>query len=235
MNLSLSIVVPAHNESDNLKRLIPELIQALAPLGSAYEVLVVDNASTDETQNTLNALKNVYAQVRSVFEKEKGFGRTLLRGLRDGRGEVLGYIHADNQMSPSEVLRIYEKLMSEGLDVCKAARVNRNDGPWRFMVSKVYNALFRLMFLVTARDINGSPKLFTKRFFDAAKLQSLDWFIDPEILIKAKRLGAKVGDVEIRTFRRESGVSKVRLATILEFFRNMYRYWRNQQSHREEK
>lgn len=223
--MKLSIIVPAHNESDNLKRLIPELVRALAPLRDGYEIIVVDNASTDETEAVVRDLQQRFPEVRSVFEGKMGFGRALLRGLREGSGEVLGYIHADNQMSPSEVLRIYQKLTIERLDVCKAARQNRNDGAWRFLVSKVYNTLFRLMFRVTARDINGSPKLLTKRFFDAAGLQSLDWFIDPEILIKAKRLGAKVGDVEIRTFRRESGVSKVHFRTILEFFKNMYRYW----------
>lgn len=224
----LSIVVPSYNESENLKRLIPELVQTLSVFGDRYEIIVVNNASTDDTQATLRMLCGEFPRVRGVFEPEKGFGRALLRGLREGGGEVLGYIHADNQMSPQEIVRIYQKLTADDLDVCKATRMNRNDGAFRFVVSKVYNILFRLMFRVDMRDINGSPKLMTRRFFDAAHLKSLDWFIDPEIIIKAKRMGARAGELPIRTFRRESGVSQVRLRTIVEFFKNMLRYWQEQ-------
>ncbi|MEK7208058.1 MAG: glycosyltransferase family 2 protein [Patescibacteria group bacterium] len=226
MRPALSIIVPSRNESDNLKRLIPELVQTLSVLGDAYEVIVVDNGSTDATQETLQELTSRYPRVRSVYEGERGFGRALLCGLHEGQGEVLGYIHADNQMSPREILRIYEKLKKDNLAVCKARRIHRNDGAWRYFISKVYNALFRLMFKVNLKDINGSPKLFTKTFFEGAKLSSLDWFIDPEIIIRAKQLGAAVGELDIHTFRRESGVSQVRLKTILEFCKNMLRYWR---------
>jgi len=225
MKVQLSIIVPAHNESENLKRLIPELVETLSVFKDGYEIVVVDNASTDATKETLDALRQRFPSVRSVFEPKMGFGRALLTGLREGVGEVLGYIHADNQMSPREIVRIYEKLKADDLAVCKARRMNRNDGAWRFVISKTYNLLFRIMFKVSLQDINGSPKLFTKKFFDEAKLSSLDWFIDPEILIKAKAMGVAAGDVPIQTFRRESGVSKVRFKTILEFFKNMFRYW----------
>lgn len=226
MKCSLSVVVPSHNESDNLQRLIPELTDALSALGEEYEIIVVDNASTDDTTRTLEALSKRFPRVRSVYEPEKGFGRALLRGLREGSGDVLGYIHADNQMSPAEVVRIYQKLVSDNLDVCKATRKNRNDGFFRFIISKVYNALFRLMFRVNIKDINGSPKLFTKEFFDKARIESLDWFIDPEIIIKAKRMGAKVGEFPITTFPRKAGVSQVRMSTILEFMKNMLYHYR---------
>ncbi len=235
MRPALSIIVPSRNESDNLKRLIPELVQTLSVLGDACEVIVVDNGSTDATQETLQELTSRYPSVRSVYEGEKGFGRALLCGLREGQGEVLGYIHADNQMSPGEILRIYRTLRSDRLDVCKAVRLNRNDGVIRLIVSKTYNALFRLLFGATVRDVNGSPKLFTKKFFDAAALSSLDWFIDPEIVIKAARLGARIGDVPIRTFRRESGVSKVRFGTVVEFIQNMTAQWLARRSHGKKK
>ena len=230
MNPKLSIVVPSHNESGNLKRLVPELTKALSVLGDEYEVIVVDNASTDDTKSTVEALSKQFSHVRSVFEPEKGFGRALLSGLRAGKGEVLGYIHADNQMSPEEVVRIYEKLIAEKLDVCKARRINRSDGVTRFIISRVYNLLFRLMFRVTLKDINGSPKLFTRRFFNEAHIESVDWFIDPEIIIKAKRMNARLGELDIHTFRRESGVSQVRLKTIFEFFKNMFHYWRGEKN-----
>ena len=82
------------------------------------------------------------------------------------------------------------------------------------------------MFHVTIKDINGSPKLFTKKFFDEARIESLDWFIDPEIIIKAKQMGAKIGEFPIVTFPRKAGVSQVRTATVLEFIKNMFYHWK---------
>ncbi len=223
MKSALSIVVPCHNEAENLPVLIPQLVAALSALPDAHEIIAVDNASTDDTQNALRTLCERFPRVRMVYEPEKGFGSAILRGLRESSGEVVGYIHADNQMSPDAILRIYHTLKQDTLDLCKATRINRHDGMTRFIITKVYNLLFRLMFAVTLRDINGSPKLFTRKFFERAKIESRDWFIDPEIIIKAKRMGAKIGEVEISTFPRKAGVSQVRMTTVLEFIKHMLR------------
>ncbi len=224
--MKLSIIVPAHNESDNLKLLIPQLVTALSRFGKEYEIIIVDNASTDDTQKTLKILSEKFPLIRTVFEKEKGFGGAVLRGLRESRGEVLGYIHADNQMKPEDILRIYQKLVQNDLGVCKATRVDRHDGVARWVISKTYNFLFRLIFRVRINDINGSPKLFTRNFFEKAKIESRDWFIDPEVIIKAKKLGVKIGEFEIHTLPRQHGASQVRPAAILEFLKHMLYYWR---------
>jgi len=221
----LSIVVPAYNESENLKLLIPRLDKELSFLGREYEIIVVDNASADDTQTTLKTLSQNFASVRGVLEPKKGFGNAILAGLNSAGGDVLGYIHADNQMEPSDLVRIYRKLTEDHLDVCKATRLDRHDGFTRWIVTKVYNFLFKIMFGVNIRDINGSPKLFTKEFFRRAGLDSRDWFIDPEIVIKVKRLGAKIGEFEIHTSSRPHGVSQVKFKTVIEFLKNMFYYW----------
>lgn len=222
--MKLSIVVPAHNESKNLKLLIPQLDNTLAALNEAYEIIIVDNASTDDTAETIRALEKRFPTVASVFEGRKGFGSAILAGLARARGQVIGYIHADNQMEAMDIVRIYEKLKSEDLALCKATRLDRHDGVLRWIISQVYNLLFRFMFQVRLRDINGSPKLFTRQFFQAAQIASRDWFIDPEVVIKAQRRGARMGEVEIRTHKRAHGSSQVRAGTVMEFLKNMFNY-----------
>lgn len=224
--MKLSIIVPAHNESDNLGLLIPLLDKALSFLGSEREIIVVDNASTDDTQNTLKTLSQTFSSVCGVFEPKKGFGNAVLAGLNSASGNVLGYIHADNQMDPADLVNIYKKLVDNNLDVCKATRIDRHDGALRWIQSAVYNFLFRVMFRVKIRDINGSPKLFTRQFLEKAHLESRDWFIDPEVVIKAKMLRAKIDEFEIHTWPREHGASQVKPAAILEFLGNMLYYWR---------
>ncbi|KKU07746.1 MAG: Glycosyl transferase family 2 [Candidatus Magasanikbacteria bacterium GW2011_GWA2_45_39] len=223
--MKFSIVVPAYNESENLRLLIPELDKALHSLGEPYEVIVVDNASTDNTQETLARLRERFPSLRVESDPVKGFGKAILTGLAASQGEIIGYIHADNQMMPEEIIRIYQKLIRDNLEVCKATRLDRHDGIRRWVISKGYNFLFRLMFGIRIRDINGSPKLFTRKFFNEAALQSRDWFIDPEIIIKAKRLRVPIAEVEIHTLSRLHGASQVYTLTIFEFLRNMFNYW----------
>ncbi|OJI07379.1 hypothetical protein BK004_01450 [bacterium CG10_46_32] len=224
--MKLSIIVPAHNESANLKLLVPQIDTILSTLNEEYEIIVVDNASTDDTLEILNILKRQFSSVISVFEPKKGFGSAILAGLARSQGDVIGYIHADNQMEAMDIVRIYQKLKLENLDICKATRADRYDGIMRWVISRVYNLLFRAMFHVRLRDINGSPKLFTRNFFYAAHITSRDWFIDPEIIIKAQRRGARMGEVMIHTKPREHGSSQVRATTVLEFLKNMFYYWR---------
>ncbi len=224
--MELSIVIPAYNEAENLRTLVPRVDRILSGVGVPYEILVVNNASTDHTEQVLNELAPSYPRLRPILETRKGFGNALHAGFDNAVGRVMGYLHADNQMDPMDVVRIYERLRNDGLDVCKATRLDRHDGAYRWVISKGYNTLFRTMFGVKLRDINGSPKLFTRDFFTRANINSRDWFIDPEIVIKASRLNVPMGEVEIRTAAREHGSSQVRVATIFEFLKNMYKYWR---------
>jgi len=225
-NMKLSIVIPAHNESKNLQLLIPQLDTTLSTIGEEYEIIIVDNASVDDTSAEIDLLKKKFPKVVGIFEPEKGFGSAILAGLKNAQGEVLGYIHADNQMESMDVLRIYKKLKQENLALCKATRLDRHDGFVRWVISRVYNILFRIMFRARLRDINGSPKLFTGEFFQKANISSRDWFIDPEIVIKAQKMGVRMGEVEIHTLPREYGFSQVRLQTVIEFIKNMLSYWK---------
>ncbi|MFH2231642.1 MAG: glycosyltransferase family 2 protein [Patescibacteria group bacterium] len=224
--MDFSVIIPAYNEADNLKLLVPKLDARLRNIGRTYEVIVVDNASTDATQEVIGSLRAGLPALRLVYEGKKGFGNALLTGFNAAQGEVIGYIHADNQMEPDDLVKVYEKLKRDGLNVCKATRLDRHDGFTRLVISKCYNLLFRLMFGVKLLDINGSPKLFTRDFYNRVKLESRDWFIDPEIVIKASRLGVPMGEVGIHTKPRPHGASQVRFQTLLEFFKNMIHYWR---------
>lgn len=123
------------------------------------------------------------------------------------------------------MVKIYDKLQEDGLDLCKARRVKRKDGLRRLVLTRIYNYFFfPLLFKTESRDVNGCPKLFKKQALLKLNIQSTDWFIDPEIMIKSHRAGLKVGEVPVVFHPRERGVSKVRLSTAVEFIINLLRY-----------
>lgn len=223
--MDFSIILPAYNEAGNLPLLLRDLKGAFDPLSISYEMIVVDNGSIDDTQEVLNSLRAEIPQLRSVVWPNKGFGWCVLQGFAAARGEVLGFMDADKQIEPRYIAEIYQQLKRDGLDFCKAVRVSRADGRVRRAVSRIYNLVFRLVFGVNAKDINGKPKVFTRELYQRLNLVSRDWFLDAEIMIKIRKERCALGEVPISFLAREGGKSEMRLATIFEFIKNII-YWR---------
>ena len=221
--MKFSIIVPARNEAENLNILLPRLAKALASFDC--EIIVVDNGSTDDSITTVAELKKSVPNLRLVSEPVAGYGRAVLKGLRNAKGEVLAVIRADNQEKPEDLAMMCDLFLKQKLDLLKAVRRSRvNDGLRRIVISKIYNALFQMIFNSRIKDINATPKIFTRAFYERASLESLDWFIDAEIVIKAEYFKCAIGEVEIEYLPRLKGRSNVRWAHLYQFLANMVRW-----------
>lgn len=220
-----SVVVPAYNEAENLAILVPKLIDALAPLADV-EIIVVDNASTDNTKEMLETYAMATPPVRRVSEPTLGYGRAVLAGLAASRGSIIGIIRADNQEKPEDLARMLREAREDGRDLLyNAVRAHRiNDGASRVAISFVFNTLFKIFFGLRSIDLNATPKVFTRPFLEKAALESKDWFIDSEMVIKAEKLGFPVRETEIEYLPRLKGKSSVRLRHIFEFLGNMLQW-----------
>ncbi|MEW6075933.1 MAG: glycosyltransferase family 2 protein, partial [Candidatus Omnitrophota bacterium] len=135
------------------------------------------------------------------------------------------FMCGDGQIKPADVVRVYRKLTEERLDLCKVRRVYREDGLQRKVISFFYNAIFGILFKAHTDDINGTPKIFTRRIYEAFKPVSKDWFIDAEIILKCAQLRANVGSVPVTFYRRKCGSTNVGIATIMEFLKNITLYY----------
>jgi glycosyltransferase involved in cell wall biosynthesis len=222
---NLSIVIPAYNEGHHLDAVIRRLQATLRRSEPSFEIVLVNNGSTDETPSIVRALAHEFPEVRvvDVFPNQ-GFGNGVLAGMAQARGEILGWMHADEQAKPEYLLEIYHAMKAQGLDLGKAVRIHRHEPFWRIVQSRIYNILFRWMFNLPYRDINGTPKLLSRSFYERARLNSKEWFLDPEVMLKAARMGGKIGEVEIIWNARKGGKSKVHLGTMFHFLKRMVRY-----------
>ena len=230
-DIVLSVVVPAYNESENLQILLPRLHSALAPLGRSVEIIIVNNASTDSTDDVINGFKKEMPEVRLVHESQLGYGRAVLAGLKETRGTYIGIIRSDNQEKSEDLYSMFVVLKDSKLDIYKAIRGHRiNDGALRVVVSFFYNTLFKIFFGLKSRDLNATPKIFTHAFYDKAHLESKDWFLDAEIVIKAEKMGYTVGQMEIEYLPRLKGKSSVRPRHVFEFLNNMLQ-WHSRMVH----
>ena len=134
-------------------------------------------------------------------------------------------IDGDGQNPIEDVVRIHEALIETGADIAKGTRTIRYDGAWRSFTSRGYNLLFQRLFpLKGVSDVNGKPKGLTRAAYEQLHLASDDWFVDAEIVIKARRLGLRITELPVIYGANQHRHSLVRLSTVGEFLRNFWEY-----------
>ena len=219
-----SLVIPCYNEAANLLNVVREHMRALE--GLDYEIIVVDNGSTDDT----HALVLNSARIKRVrLEQNQGYGGGIIEGLRVASGSVVGYTCGDGQISAETTLRVL--MLAQMYQRCaKAVRITRYDPPLRLFQSRVYNWIFARVLGLYVRDINAMPKAWPRRLMMP---ESRDWFIDVELMIKIHAQGIHVMEVETEARPRLSGRSSTRWFTgfgylwnaITMHFDGRYRRW----------
>lgn len=209
---AFSLVIPAHNEARNLEILIPEIFYELGKLSIPFEVIAVDNDSTDNTKRTLEILAQSHPQLRTIVERERGLGNALRSGFACSSGTVLAYMCSDNQVSPADLAKLIVEFNAKKCDFLKAVRMNRAcDGSLRIAASVAFNTIFRFLLGIRMHDIGASPKLFSRRFYELARFESKGWLIELEIVLKAQHLLANITEVHIPYHARRFGSSNLRL------------------------
>lgn len=200
----LSVVVPCHNEEGNLEQLVSEIRQTLSSMSQTYEVVLVDDASTDGTWNLLQRLGEVDPRIRGMrFATQGGQSAAMWAGLQHARGEILITLDADLQNPPSEIPRLLAAL--EGWDcVCGSRVMARSAGDtWiRRVSSKIANA-FRAA--LTQDGISDSGCCF--RALRRACVQPLRFFKGAHRLLPALLLleGFRVKEIHISHRPRGAG------------------------------
>jgi glycosyltransferase involved in cell wall biosynthesis len=224
----LSLVLPCYNEEEVLATTVRRLVGAFRSYGNvAFELVLVDNGSGDATGQVIDTLiAEGHPVVKVVVPENQGYGYGVLRGLRVCRGRLVGFVCADGQVDPHDVVKVYDiAAQARTPKVVKVRRRFRMDGFTRKITSIVYNGLTAVMFGgLGSIDLNGNPKILPRTYLERMDLQSRDWFLDAEVLIKAKRLGLPVFELNVIAQLREGGRSNVRLDTCREFLVNLLHY-----------
>lgn len=223
--MDVSLVLPAYNESLLLPRIIPNIARELRAVASTFEIIVVDNGSTDNTAQVLQTMQSEVKELVStrVFPNQ-GYGNGILAGLTISKGDVIGWTDADDQIDAAEIARLYREMKNRGVPFVKGYRNFEKKPSFLWLRSKVYAAFFMLLFGTVTRDAQGSPRFIARSLYERMHLSSRDWFIASESIIKAGRLGVKPIEIPIAWKVRSSGISKIKPSTTLEFIKNALRY-----------
>ena len=202
----VSVVVPVYNEQDNVGPLLDALRDALEGLGRPYELIVVDDGSTDAT---VARLREAIGRVHTlrVVRLRGNFGQTaaLAAGFDLARGELIVTMDGDRQNDPADIPRVIDKL-KEGYDVASGWRRDRQDSFWsRRLPSQLANALISWITGVHLHDYGCGLKVYRREILrDIALYGEMHRFL-PAL---ARWVGASVAEVPVTHWPRRSGVSK---------------------------
>lgn len=201
----LSIVVPLYNEEENLPALDGEIRAALAPLGFAYEVLYVDDGSTDGSLTALRSLAAADPRIRILrHRKNAGQSAGLASGFRAARGELVATLDADLQNDPADLPRLLAKL-DEGWDVVSGVRRNRRDSWVRRVSSRIANGVRNWATDEAITDVGCSLKAYRARFLAHLPMFGGMHRFLPTLV---RWNGARVTELEVNHRPRLHGVAK---------------------------
>jgi glycosyltransferase involved in cell wall biosynthesis len=202
--LRLSIVFPAHNEEMNILAAIGKAREVGTRLFEDYEIVVVDDGSTDRTATLVTEASRADPRVRLVTHAvNKGYGEALRTGFNAAKLDLVFFSDADNQFDLAEIERFLPHI--ETVDVVCGYRIERQDPLMRRLFANCWNILVRGLFDVPIRDINCAFKLFRRAVFDRVDLESIGAMVNTELMVKLVRSGASVVEVGVTHLPRTAG------------------------------
>jgi glycosyltransferase involved in cell wall biosynthesis len=230
MNPDLSVVVLCYRSGGEARSYAARIGQVLRDAGiDNYQLVLVGNYVAGSGDTTPDVVRELAAGdpriVCSAVAKQGMMGWDMRSGLALATGEHLAVIDGDGQVLVEDLVRVYRLLREQKLDLAKTYRTRRGDGLKRKLFSLVFNGFFHVLFPgLPVRDVNAKPKILTRSAYERLSLQSDDWFIDAEILIQARRLGFRIGEMETEFLGLTGRRSFISMAAVLEFLRNLWRY-----------
>jgi glycosyltransferase involved in cell wall biosynthesis len=212
LNETLSILIPVYNEEGNLSLLYEKLVAALKKVGRPYEVIFVDDGSSDGTLEILLDLKDKNPNVK-IISFSRNFGQTaaLSAGIDSSKGDIIIPMDGDLQNDPEDILMLLQKI-EEGYDVVSGWRKGRKD-PFltRRLPSIIANKIISWIGGVHLHDYGCTLKAYRR---DILKNIRLYGEMHRFIPIYAQWIGARVSEIPVRHFSRGSGSSKYGMSRV---------------------
>ncbi len=220
--------------------MVETAIEVLSGLGVEWEIIVVDDGSSDRTAEIAEALTRIYQGVKLVrHTKNRGIGSAVRTGISSSSMVWIFYTDCDGQFDLSELEMFWN--MRDKADVFSGFRRRRQDPLMRLMYSFAYNVLTYVFFYGGFKDVDASFKLFRRVIFERISLRSSSSVADLELLLLPRMCGYRVRQLPVSHFPRRAGsvscesyrkgvFAWVRIAPIMEMFIQLvqlrFRLWR---------
>jgi glycosyltransferase involved in cell wall biosynthesis len=218
----VSAIFPAYNEEENIEIVVLTAHCLLGEMVEDFEIIIVNDGSTDGTRQICLGLQQRFANVRLIDkQRNEGYGWALRDGIAAARFDLIFFSDSDRQFDIVDLKDLLQYI--DNYDIVIGFRKNRQDSWLRKFLAWGYHLLARFLLGVDARDIDCAFKLFRKRVFDRIRIESRYYFVNTEILAKARLCGFTVKETGVSHFPRYKGESKVTFGDIPRTLKEMSR------------
>lgn len=222
---TMSVIFPAFNEEGNIRRTVETIVKVLHKIALRWEIIVVDDGSSDATALICDDLKARYAEVEVIRHcQNRGYGAALKSGIMAAQYDLIFFSDSDGQFDLRELQQLI--CWSGDYDIVAGYRAKRHDPLHRRINALGWNVLVRLVLGIKIRDIDCAFKLFRRAVFDQVQIRCVGAMVNTEILAQATRLGMRIHQVKVNHFPRRYGKqSGANVHVIIKAFRELCRLW----------
>ncbi|MDD4957453.1 MAG: glycosyltransferase family 2 protein [Candidatus Omnitrophica bacterium] len=221
-DLSVSFVMPMFNERDNIRDTIAGIRKVAGEITRDYEIVIVDDASTDDSVDVVEAARAQDPSIRLIrMKKNTKFGGAFAAGFKGAEKDVIVYMDSDMPVSIDNIKASFP-LIREADIVTGYSMIKKGDTVKRKIMSGVYNLMVRTLFGLNVRDVNSGYKIVRREAIRDLRFVSHSPFVDVELFLNAKKRRQKVRQYPLIFLSRSGGVSHIsRLPVVLATFRDM--------------
>ena len=223
--MDISIIIPSFNESESLPELTSWIDRVVKSNGWSYEIIIVDDGSTDGTWNTVKELSEANDAIHGIcFRRNYGKSAALFCGFEATQGDVVFTMDADLQDSPDEIPEMYRMIVEEGYDLVSGWKQNRQDNKLtKNLPSKLYNATARKVTGIKLHDMNCGLKAYRQ---EVVKNIEVYGEMHRYIPYLAKNAGySKIGEKKVHHQKRKYGKSKFGMERFVNGFLDLQSLW----------
>lgn len=205
----ISAFFPCYNDAGTIASMVELSMITLKKITNRYEVIVVDDGSSDWSRTILKSLAKNNPSLKLIFhDKNQGYGGALISGFKNSSGELIFYTDGDFQYDVSELEKLYLKLDGR-VDIVQGYKVKRNDPWYRIVIGDVYNFGVKFLFGIRIKDVDCDFRLIRKKVFEKVNLSHKSGVITVEMVKKIQDAGFKFSEVPVSHFHRTYGRSQI--------------------------
>ena len=220
----VSLVLPVHNQGEHIRSIVEGYIDGLKVLPIRYEIILVVNGSTDESQAVCEALAAEFDGVQALALDKRGWGRSVRTGLAAARGDLLCF--TNSARTTREILMLMLAYALAYPEVALKANRRIRESRRRRLGSLIYNIECRALFDLSVWDINGSPKIFPRSFDKLLALTRDDDLLDCEFNVVCRTNDYPMIEVPILATERHGGRSTTNYSSAIRMYTGAYAMWR---------